>query len=134
MRVLECIAEGRRLKRARDGILPLFLPYYTVRVFLEMNFKDIVTGLKRNDLEDEIKKQHHRSDDVRSSDIGYLLKNFGQLQFDKGINPPVFDYDNTSKMIKIIDSTFYFFLRNANRDEILKEIMPPIKDTDLLTD
>lgn len=134
MRVLESIAEGRRMKRAKDGVLPLFLPYYTMRVFLTMAFGDIVNGLRRTELEDEIKKHHHRPEDVRSSDIGYLLRNFGQLQFEKGVNPPVFDYDHTSKMIKIIDSTFYFFLRNADHAEILKDLMPPINDVDLLTE
>lgn len=81
--------------------------------------------MKRKPLQDKIKELHHRPDDVRNSDMGYFLKNLVASQISKGISPPIFDYDNSTSSIKIIDSTFYFFIKNCNRDEVLENLALP---------
>jgi len=40
-------------------------------------------------------------------------------------SPPIFDYDISTSSVKIIDSTFYFFLKNCNRKEVIENLMIP---------
>lgn len=129
IRALEAIAEGLRStnnpKSEDIKSMPLYLPYYTVKCILSSNFSDIESGIKRNDLEVKIKEIHHRPNDVRPSDMSNLLHNLAKLQSEKAISPPIFDYDKTTKTIRIINSTFYFFVRNADTKEILEQIPDP---------
>jgi hypothetical protein len=85
----------------------------------------IIQGLTRRALQDKIKEIHHRPDDVRASDTGYFLQNLVASQISKNISPPIFDYDNSTSSVKIIDSTFYFFITNCNRDEIVENLALP---------
>ena len=102
--------------------VPLYIPYYFIKVLLNEPFDEINKGLKRKYLHEKIKEIHHRPDDVRASDMGYFLKTLVQNQLKKKISPPIFDYDLSTRSVKIIDSTFYFFLKNYNRQEILDEL------------
>ncbi len=127
IRALESIAEGRKTTIPKDGTTPLFLPYYTVRAFLGFEFIDVVKGIRREQLEAAIKNIHHRGDDIRSSDMSNLLYNFGSLQSEKNIVPPIFDYDQSAKTLRVIDSTFYFFLRNVNKKQVLNDLNDPLE-------
>lgn len=127
LRALESIAEGRKSKKATEESIPLYLPYYTVRAWLDFPFDQVVKGIRREQLEDEIKKHHHRPDDVRPSDMSNLLHNFAELQMEKGIIPPIFDYDQNTRMMRVIDSTFYFFLRHVDRAEVIRNLQNPVE-------
>ena len=127
LRALESIAEGRKSKKATEDSVPLYLPYYTVRAWLEFSFDQVVKGIRREMLEAEIKKHHHRPDDVRPSDMSNLLHNFAELQSEKGIVPPIFDYDQNTRMMRVIDSTFYFFLRHVNKEAVLANLQNPME-------
>lgn len=52
--------------------IPLYIPYYFVRVLLKEPFEQINKGIKRKYLHEKIKEIHHRPEDVRPSDIGYF--------------------------------------------------------------
>ncbi|MEO7043868.1 MAG: hypothetical protein ABI091_01085, partial [Ferruginibacter sp.] len=113
-------------QRARSSQeTPLYIPYYFIKVLFQEPIDTIIQGLKRKTLQEQIKGLHHRPDDVRPSDMGYFLKNLVSSQISKGISPPIFDYDNSTSSIKIIDSTFYFFIKNCNRDEVMEELAIP---------
>lgn len=131
IRALEAIAEGRKTtnnpKSADPKDMPLYLPYYTVKAFLKFDFNDVLEGIKRNVLETRIKELHHRPDDVRAGDMSNLLHNFAKLQSEKSISPPIFDYDKTTKTIRVIDSTFYFFLKNIDCKEVEDSIYDPTR-------
>lgn len=105
--------------------IPLYIPYYFVKVLLKEPFEQINKGIKRRYLHEKIREIHHRPEDVRPSDIGYFLKNLVQNQLKKNISPPIFDFDLSTNSIKIIDSTFYFFIKNCNRDEVLDMLSVP---------
>lgn len=132
LRALEAIAEGRKKTGSHksDAIeeMPLYLPYYTVRSMLEFRFDDIVSGISRSKLEAKIKEIHHRPENVRASDMSNLLYNLAKLQSEKGIMPPIFDFDKATQTIRIIDSTFYFFLRNINPAGVLEQIQNPTEE------
>ena len=87
--------------------------------------ENIIQGMRRKPLQEKIKELHHRPHDVRPSDIGYFLKNLVASQISKGISPPIFDFDNSTSSIKIIDSTFYFFIKNCDRKEVVENLALP---------
>lgn len=123
VRAIESFVE-QKAKSSDD--VPLYIAYYFILVVLQSDFATIMEGFKRRILQDKIKKIHHRPDDVRASDIGYFLQNLIGNQIKKEINPPIFDYDNNTASIKIIDSTFYFFLRNIDTALLIEELPKPV--------
>ena len=122
IRCLESFIE--QVAKSSDEI-PLYIPYYFIKVLLNEPFNEINKGLKRKYLHEKIKEIHHRANDVRASDMGYFLKTLVQNQLKKRISPPIFDYDLSTRSVKIIDSTFYFFLKNCDSKEILDELSTP---------
>jgi hypothetical protein len=121
-RCLESLIEQRG-SGSQD--VPLYIPYYFVKVLLEEPIETIIQGLRRKTLQEKIKEIHHRADDVRPSDMGYFLKNLVASQIAKNISPPIFDFDNSTNSVKIIDSTFYFFIKNCNRGEVIENLVTP---------
>lgn len=128
IRNFEAFVDIARKTSNQSGKPSLAFPYYFIRLLLTHNFKEIEKGLSRSTLLEEIRKIHHRPDDVRSGDLGAFLHNITQHQINKKIQPPFVDYDRGGKMLKIIDSSLYFFLKHCNREEILNDIPIPINE------
>lgn len=129
-RSLEAIAAGNVSSSGRGDVLPLFLPYYLVRVILEGGYEGLENGMRRSSIQERIQKIHHRPDDVRASDMSNLLYNLASLEASKSISPPIIDYDQSQKLLQVVDSTFYFFLKNADLVTIAAELMNPITDAE----
>lgn len=127
IRSLEALATPTQ-STTREGEVALFIPYYFVSILLTVGFEDIVGGIKRDVLHDKINQLHHREDGVRPGDISNFLHTIIQLQIRKNIRPPLFDYDRNIKTLRVIDSTFYFFLRHADKDKILADIPKPFEN------
>lgn len=125
-RALEAIAAGHPTGGAKGDLPPLFLPYYLVRVVLEGGFDAIANGMRRSDLHERIRAIHHRGDDVRASDMSNLLGGLGNLQSVKSISPPIIDYDSQNRLLQVVDSTFYFFIKNADLKDVLGSIQNPL--------
>jgi hypothetical protein len=126
-RALEAIAAGNVAGATTGELKPLFLPYYLVKVVLGSGYDGIANGMGRNVLHEKIKSVHHRGEDVRSSDMSNLLYNLAELQSKKEITPPIIDFNRNSKLLEVVDSTFYFFMKNADLGEILSEIHNPLE-------
>lgn len=120
-----CLESFIEQKARSSQETPLYIPYYFIKILFTETIDTIILGLKRKSLQDKIKEIHHRSDDVRPSDMGYFLRNLVSSQIAKGISPPLFDYDNSTASIKIIDSTFYFYIKNCNREDVIEELAIP---------
>lgn len=129
-RALETIAAGNNTSsnNSHEGLLPLFLPYYLVKVILSSGYDGLATGMMRSVIHEKIQEMHHRKSDVRASDMSNLLYNLANLQANKNIVPPIIDYDKDIKRLQIVDSTFYFFLKNADLKTISNEIPDPLED------
>src|SRR5262249_10580674 len=127
-RALEAIAAGHTSGGAKGDLPPLFLPYYLVRVILESGFDGIANGMRRNDIQDRIRAIHNRGDDVRAGDMTNLLSGLANLKAVKSISPPIIDYDSQNRLLQVVDSTFYFFIKNANTKEILESIPNPLSE------
>lgn len=127
-RALEAIAAGHGSSGKKDEQTPLFLPYYLVRSILEHGFDGISSGARKQTLWDWIREKHHRGQDVRSSDMTNLLGGIANLQSAKSISPPIFAYDAQQRILQVVDSTFYFFIKNANAGEVIDSITNPLDE------
>lgn len=125
---LEAIASGNNTLIQKDKPLPFFMHYYIVSEILNQGYDGIKNGgMSKISMLHSIKQTHHRSDVLKGSHLTSALKGLVELQANKFINPPVIAYDATSKKIKVVDSTFYFFLKNADLGAVMDEIVNPIE-------
>lgn len=122
IRSIESFIE-QKTKKADE--VPLYIAYYFVKYLFSLDSFSIENGLKRAEIHGGIQKIHHRPDDVRPSDMSYFLHNMTASQIKKDIIPPLFDYDRSTRKLKVIDSTLYFFLRNTNTEELFEEFDAP---------
>ena len=114
-------------QKARSSTeVPLYIAYYFIKYLFGLEFNIIQGGISRQAIQEGIKKNHHRPDDVRASDMSNFLHNIVSSQIKKNIIPPLFDYDRSTRKLKIIDSTLYFFLKNANKNDVLEELESPV--------
>jgi hypothetical protein len=126
-RVLEAIAAGNiGVGGNKDSTQSLCLPYYLVKILLSGGFDGLKNGMLRATIHEQIQAIHHRPENVRPSDMSNLLHNLAGTQSNKGISPPIFDYDRTNRQLQVVDSTFYFFLKNADLDRISQDIPNPM--------
>lgn len=128
IRNFESFVDIARKTSNQSGKPSLAFPFYFIHLLLKTDLENIEQGLSRSTLLEGIRRVHHRPDDVRSGDLGAFLHNITQHQINKRIQPPFVDYDRGSKLLKIIDSSLYFFLRHCDRDAILGDIPHPVTD------
>lgn len=127
-RALDAIASGNPGGGSKSNSVPLFLPYYLVRVICEEGFEGLENGMRRSTIQERIQRIHHRPDDVRASDMSNLLHNLAATQATKHISPPIIDYDKSAKLLQVVDSTFYFFLKNGDLKAFLDGLSNPLDD------
>jgi len=127
-RALEAIAAGHNSGGPKGNQTPLFLPYYLIAVIVNHGFDGIANGCRKQTLWEWIKEIHHRGQDVRSSDMTNLLGGIANLQSVKSISPPIFAYDAQQRILQIVDSTFYFFIKNANAADVIENIQNPLNN------
>lgn len=127
-RALEAIAAGHMSGGQKGDQLPLYLPYYLVRTIVEHGFEGIANGARKQVLWDWIRAIHHRGQDVRSNDMTNLLGGLAHLQSAKSISPPIFAYDAQQRILQVVDSTFYFFIKNVDPNEVVDSIQNPVQD------
>lgn len=125
-RALEAIAAGHLSGGVKGDQLPLYLQYYLVKTILEHGFEGISNGARKQVLWDWIRDIHHRGQDVRNSDMTNLLGGLANLQSVKAISPPIFAYDAQQRVLQVVDSTFYFFIKNADRAEVVESLQNPL--------
>lgn len=125
-RALEAIAAGHTSGGAKSDLVPLHLPYYLVMVILNAGFDGIANGMSRTDVHERIRAIHHRGADVRASDMSNLLYGLGKLQAAKSISPPILAFDNQRRLLQVVDSTFYFFIKHADIEDIRDSITNPV--------
>lgn len=126
-RHIRCIETFIEQKAKSTDEVPLYIPYYFIKILLNEPLENITAGLRRRTIQEKIQEIHHRAADVRASDMGYFLQTLVSGQIKKNISPPIFDYDSSTRSVKIIDSTFYFFLKNCDRDEIVEHLTIPTR-------
>ncbi|WP_027715677.1 hypothetical protein [Desulfuromonas sp. TF] len=120
-RALESLASGL------SNSSTLFLNYYLVKVLLLNGYDYVNGGISRETLHQKIKDVHHSGDDIKVWNITSLLNSLAELQHKKDINPPILGYDNNTRLLQVVDSTFNFFMKHANLNTIIHEIANPLR-------
>lgn len=122
---LDAIASANSSSIVKDAPLPYFMNYYIVMHILKLGYSGINAGIGKESLLLAIKEVHHRKEELKNSQLTSALKALTELQCTKAINPPVLAYDSNSMQLKVVDSTFNFFLKNADLKAIENEIICP---------
>lgn len=125
VRSLESIAAGSRSRRPSEDAVALYLQYYLVQVLLSRSYSELKDGIERKTLQELIREIHTHPDNVRTSDVTGTLKRLPVLQTNQNIVPPLFDYDQGTRRLKVVDSTLYFFIDNCDAEEVMAEIPHP---------
>lgn len=121
-RVLETIAAGNDIDDDADKP-PFLLYYYLVRVLLDIGYKGIKKGIPIASLLSKIKAVHHHSSELELRHLGEALCGIAEFQSMKSINPPVLAYDRSTRCLHVVDSTFFYFLKNQKL-HLIKELLP----------
>ncbi|AID99039.1 MULTISPECIES: hypothetical protein [Klebsiella pneumoniae complex] len=125
VRSLESIAAGSRSRRPSEDAVALYLQYYLVQVLLTRSYSELKDGIERKTLQELIREIHTHPDNVRTSDVTGTLKRLPVLQTNQNIVPPLLDYDQGTRRLKVVDSTLYFFIDNCDAEEVMAEIPHP---------
>lgn len=125
VRSLESIAAGSRSRRPSEDAVALYLQYYLVQVLLSRSYNELKDGIERKTLQELIREIHTNPDNVRTSDVTGTLKRLPILQTNQKIVPPLLDYDQGTRRLKVVDSTLYFFIDNCDAEDVMAEIPHP---------
>jgi hypothetical protein len=55
-----------------------------------------------------------------------LLGGIANLQSEKAISPPIFADDFEQRILQVVDSTFYFFVKDADARCVVDSIQSPL--------
>jgi hypothetical protein len=124
LRSLQGIAAKSRVRR-NDTEKPLLLPYYLVMVILDYDVERLQDGIDKSQLLGLLRQRHYRADKeaIRAGDVTNLVLKLPTYQAD--MNPPILYYDGNSRRIRVVDSTVFFVLANADKTELADEIPFP---------
>lgn len=103
----------------------LNLPYYFINSVLEVDLDLYSVGISKTLLERIINSKQDNSITLRKTDLNRFFNHIVEYQVRKEISPPLFDFDKGSQSIKIIDSTFIFFIKHKNREELMSCFTKP---------
>ena len=79
-------------------------------------------GLRRSEVSGIIKKAHPMGAQLNEGNITQALQTAASLQVQKGIRPIIFDYDQTTRVLNVVDRSFLIWLAYQDRTELLKEL------------
>jgi hypothetical protein len=127
-RALAAIADGNaNSTQSKERNRSMCLAYCLIRVLLQEGYDGIKNGMSGTHIRQKIREFHPRPDKVTAASVTRLLHTLAPLQEAKGIKPPIIDYDQSVHLLQAIDSTFFFFLKNADPNAILEEIADPFE-------
>ena len=106
-----------------EGFQPTELEMYKWILFsiLGATEEELDNGLRRSEINDVIKLNHPKGNDLNPGNLTQALTSIASLQVRSGITPIIIDYDSTTKKINVVDKGFIIWLHNQKKDEILKE-------------
>jgi hypothetical protein len=95
--------------------------YYVAKSILQSKFSEIVHGITREHLQKRLSIEFPDGNGPNSAELGQLLHEILRHQSKRSINPPLFDYDEVERLLIVIDSTLFFYLKH-NKDRVLADI------------
>lgn len=96
---------------------------WLLHAILNFNIAALSTGLRRAEIAAAIKDYHPDGESLNEGNITQALTNISSLQVKKGVRPIVLDYDQTNRVLNVVDRAFLIWLGYQDRDALLKEII-----------
>jgi hypothetical protein len=91
-------------------------------VVLSVDQSELEVGVRRNTFSTLIKKKHPVGKQLNEGNITQALQSTASLQVAKGIRPLIIDYDQTSRILNIVDRSFLLWLAFQDRNELLTDL------------
>lgn len=123
------------LQNIADGFQETDLDIPKWIVYAMLCFDDDVTekGIRLRSLSRVMKAKHERGGELNNGSITQTLKAIGSLQSNKGVRPPILDYDTTNRILAVVDRGFMVWLKSQDRNQIAQDMdMPSILGADEL--
>jgi hypothetical protein len=89
---------------------------------LKSSIEQLEGGLRRGAVSAAIKAKHPEGNKLNEGNITQALQNAASLQVQKGIRPIIFDYDQGSRVLTVVDRSFLIWLGHQNVDELISEL------------
>jgi len=107
-----------------EGFQVTALEMYKWLLHALLNFSndDLSSGIRRADIAAAIKDYHPDGESLNEGNITQALTNISSLQVKKGVRPIVLDYDQTNRVLNVVDRAFLIWLEYQDRNALLKEI------------
>ncbi len=107
-----------------EGFQPTPLEMYKWLTYavLVSSAGDLENGLRRAQVAATIKAKHPEGSKLNEGNITQALQNAASLQVQKSIRPIIFDYDQTTRVLTVVDRSFLIWLAHQDRSELLGEI------------
>lgn len=84
--------------------------------------EDLEVGLRRAKISSIIKEKHPEGIKLNEGNITQALQNAAPLQVQKSIRPIILDYDQTTKVLTVVDRSFLIWLAYQDRGDLISEI------------
>lgn len=79
-------------------------------------------GLRRTDVAAAIKAVHPEGQGLNEGNITQALQNTASLQVLKKVRPIILDYDQTTRVLSVVDRSFLIWLAHQDNSELLAEL------------
>lgn len=106
----------------------LNIPFYFIQSFLNFPIEHLEQGVSKSTIEEKISELKKDDSIIRQTDFNRFFNHIVDYQIKKDILPPLFEFDKGGQLIKIIDSTFIFFIKHKDRQELMKCFCKPNKE------
>ena len=124
----KAVEYGSRHRRSLEAIasMPINnnknkLYYHIVDILLKEGYEGIKNGMHVDHIHEQINKRVG-GNKVKIRTVKVALEDIHAIQAKKDINPPTLSYDDNSSLLSVIDSTMYFFLKNANLEKFRDQL------------
>ncbi|WP_197729089.1 hypothetical protein [Rhizobium leguminosarum] len=95
---------------------------WLIFVVLSVDAEDLQSGIRRNVFSKLIKEKHSSGEKLNEGNITQALQSSASLQVTKNVRPIIIDYDQTTRVLNVVDRSFLIWLSMQNRAELIQEL------------
>lgn len=107
-----------------EGFRKTGLEMYKWLIFavISADYNELATGLRRSIVATVIKQRHPSNKELNDGNITLALQNTASLQVLKNVRPIILDYDQTTRVLNVVDRSFLIWLAYQNSADLILEI------------
>lgn len=112
------------IRNVSEGFQQTDLKMYKWLMYALLNFDaaELGPGILRADVASAIKAYHPEGEGLNEGNITQALTSVAALQVRKGVRPIILDYDQTHRVLNVVDRAFLIWLGHQDRATLLREI------------